>query len=228
MDSVPKMAREQCIEAMRGKFEAILGGVADAVNDAPDGRIINASEETVRDLLADFRRVAYEAALQARIDAAEAASPPPKDGNGRTKRHKGRQERSVLTANGRVVLRRVRWHSPAEGSTTPIDAALDTAEATISLAVRELACRLNRNASNFEKAAANLARAAQIRMSGETLRRLVEAEGKAVLVAAATLAIGWTAADCRVRDAAEATKLGPARVYLGCDGVLVPLVTAAE
>jgi len=33
---------------------------------------------------------------------------------------------------------------------------LDTAEATVSLAVREIACRLNQNASNFEKAAANV------------------------------------------------------------------------
>lgn len=143
-------------------------------------------------------------------------------------RHKGRQKRSVLTANGRVVLRRVRWHSPAQGSTTPIDAALDAAEATLSLAVRELACRLNQNASNFEKAAEDLARAAQIRMSGETLRRLVEAEGKAVLAAAGTLAVGWTAADCRVRNAVEGAPPGPSRVYLGCDGVLVPMVTAAE
>lgn len=154
--------------------------------------------------------------------------PPPKDSSGRTKRHKGRQQRSVLTANGRVVLRRVRWHSPAEGSTTPIDAALDTAEATISLAVRELACRLNQNASNFEKAAENLARAAQVRMSGETLRRLVEAEGRAVLAAAGTLAVGWSAADCRAPDAADPARPGPTRVYLGCDGVLVPMVTAAE
>ncbi len=76
MDNVPKMSREQYIEAMRGRFEALLGGVADAVNDAPDGRIINASEEKVRDLFADFRTAAYEAALQARIDAAEAAFPP--------------------------------------------------------------------------------------------------------------------------------------------------------
>ncbi len=76
MDSVAKMSREQYIEAMRGPFEAILGGVADAVHDAPVGRIINASEEKVRDLFAEFRKVAYEAALQARVDAAEAASPP--------------------------------------------------------------------------------------------------------------------------------------------------------
>jgi hypothetical protein len=156
--------------------------------------------------------------------------PPPKDSNGRPKRPKGRQKRSVLTANGRVVLHRIRWHSAAEGSTTPTDAVLDATEATISLAARELACRLNQNASNFDKAAENLGRAAQVRMSGETLRRVVEAEGKAVLAVAraGTLVIGWTAADCRTRDAADATKRGPARVYLGCDGVLVPMVTDAE
>ena len=76
MDGIPKMAREQYIETMRSKFEEILGGVADAVNDAPRGQIINASEEKVRDLFAEFRRVAYEAAIPARVDAAEAAFPP--------------------------------------------------------------------------------------------------------------------------------------------------------
>jgi hypothetical protein len=67
-------------------------------------------------------------------------------------------------------------------------------------------------------------------MSGETLRRLVEAEGKAVLATsrAGLLDIGWTAADCRTRDAANPTKWGPTRVYLGCDGVLVPMVTDTE
>lgn len=157
-------------------------------------------------------------------------SPPPKAADGRPQRNKGRQERSVLTANGRVVVRRVRWFSPIEGSTTPIDAALDVAEATVSLAVREIACRLNQNASNFEKAAENLARAAQIRISGEGLRRLVEAEGKAVLAAgrAGTIPIGWTAADCRTQDPTDPTKPGPTRVYLGCDGVLVPMVTDTE
>lgn len=127
-------------------------------------------------------------------------------------------------------MQRIRWHSAAEGSTTPIDAVLDAAEATISLAVRELACRLNQNASNFDKAAENLARAAQVRMSGETFRRLVETQGKAVraVAQAGTLGIGWTAADCRTRDAADPTQRGPARVYLGCDGVLVPMVPDAE
>jgi hypothetical protein len=76
MDGTPKLSREQYLERMRGQLEELLGQVADAVNDAPAGQIINASEETVRDLFAQFRRTAYEAAVQMRVDAAEAAFPP--------------------------------------------------------------------------------------------------------------------------------------------------------
>jgi hypothetical protein len=149
--------------------------------------------------------------------------PPPEDRTGRRKRPKGRQEKTTLTINGRVTLRRIRWHSPGEGSTTPLDAALDAAEATISLGVRELACRLNQSASSFAKAAENLGRAAQVRISGELLRQVVEAEGRAVLKAEQTgeLAPGWTATDCT-------TETGSTRVYLGSDGVKVPMVTDAE
>jgi hypothetical protein len=151
--------------------------------------------------------------------------PPPKDQTGQPKRNKGRQEKSPLTINGRVTLRRIRWHSPEEGSTTPLDAALDAAEATVSLGVRELACRLNQSARSFDKAAEDLGRAAQVRISGEFLRQVVEAEGKAVLKAEQTgeLVPGWTAADCTT-----AAGKGRTRVYLGSDGVKVPLVTDAE
>ena len=48
------------------------------------------------------------------------------------------------------------------------------------MGVRELACRLNQAARNFDKAAENLARAAQVGLSGELLRQVVEAEGRAV------------------------------------------------
>ena len=119
---------------------------------------------------------------------------------GKTKRNKGRQDFTVLTINGRVRLWRRRWHSPDEGTTTPLDAWLDTVEGTISLGVREMACRLNGDGKNFDKAAANLARTAQVQLSGETLRVLVEAEGKRVLQAqrSGQLAVDWSAADCRV------------------------------
>jgi len=150
--------------------------------------------------------------------------PPPKDPqSGRTKRNKGRQDFTVLTINGRVRLLRRRWYSPEEGTTTPVDQWLEIAEATISLGVREMACRLNGDGKNFDKAAANLARTAQVRLSGETLRVLVEAEGKRVLQAqrSGQLQIDWSALDCR-------TEQGTTRVYFGSDGVTVPLVTDAE
>lgn len=102
----------------------------------------------------------------------------------------------------------------------------------MSVGVREIACRLNGDGKNFDKAAANLARAAQIYTSGETLRVLVENEGRQVLKAqqSGALPLPWSAADCKI--APHAVPAGPAeaatRVYLGSDGVMVPLVTDAE
>src|SRR5512135_285392 len=153
-------------------------------------------------------------------------SPPPKDqSTGKTKHNKGRQDFTVLTINGRVRLWRRRWHSPGEGTCTPRDAWLDTVEGTISLGVREMACRLNGDGKNFDTAAANLARTAQVKLSGETLRVLVETEGKRVVQAQRSerLPVGWSATDCRVEPKAKTTRL-----YLGSDGVMVPLVTDAE
>jgi hypothetical protein len=152
--------------------------------------------------------------------------PPPKDPTtGKTKHNKGRQDFTVLTINGRVRLWRRRWHSPGEGSTTPLDVWLDTVEGTISLGVREMACRLNGDGKNFDKAAANLARTAQVNVSGETLRVLVETEGRRVVQAQRSerLPVGWSATDCRVEPKGKTTRL-----YLGSDGVMVPLVTDAE
>jgi hypothetical protein len=128
-----------------------------------------------------------------------------------------------VTINGRVRLWRRRWHSPDEGTTTPLDRWLDTVEASVSLGVREMACRLNGDGRNFDKTAANLARTAQVELSGETLRRLVESEGKQVvqLQRSGQLPVGWSAADCR-------TEADTTRVYFGSDGVQVPLVTDAE
>jgi hypothetical protein len=100
---------------------------------------------------------------------------------------------------------------------------MDNVEATISLGVREMACRLNGDGKNFDKAAANLARTAQVQVSGETLRTLVETEGKRVVQAqrSGQLPVGWSAADCQTEQHAT-------RIYFGSDGVTVPLVTDAE
>lgn len=129
----------------------------------------------------------------------------------------------MLTVNGRVRLCRIRWHSAEEGSQTPTDQLLDEAERAISEGVREMACRLNRGATSFQQTSENLARAAHLTVSKETLRQLIEGEGKAVLKAQqrGELAPEWQATECR-------TASGTSRTYLGCDGVMVPLVTDAE
>jgi hypothetical protein len=127
-----------------------------------------------------------------------------------------------LTINGRLHLTRRRWRDK-EGSLAPADAWLDEAEATISEGTRELACRLNQDAGSFEKAAANLARAAHLVLSKETLRRVVESEGKAALSAMrrAELTPDFSADQC-------VSEQGPTRMYAGCDGVKVPLITDEE
>jgi hypothetical protein len=142
-------------------------------------------------------------------------------------RNKGRQEYSVLTINGRVCLKRIRWHEAGVGSRTVIDVYLDRAERTISVGVRELACRLNGGGTNFERTAENLACAALVKASGETLRKLIEDEGRQVLRAfrEGTLPVTWTAEDCRSQPEQSDS---PTRVYLGCDGVMAPMVTQAE
>jgi hypothetical protein len=80
----PKLSREAYIQAMRQHVEEVLGKVADAVNDAIPGKIINGSEEQVRDLFAKLRQEAFEQAVQMRVDAAEAAFSP-SEGSGDAK-----------------------------------------------------------------------------------------------------------------------------------------------
>jgi hypothetical protein len=74
--SLPKLDRNAYEEQMRAVFERTLREVADAVDDAPQGRIIRDSEEKARDALDRFRKMACEKAVQMKVNAAEAAFPP--------------------------------------------------------------------------------------------------------------------------------------------------------
>jgi hypothetical protein len=76
MDPLPALSADTLLQSLRSRFEELCRCVADAVNQAPTGHVLNASEEKVRDLFADFRRQAYQTALQLKIDAAEAAFSP--------------------------------------------------------------------------------------------------------------------------------------------------------
>ena len=74
--SLPRLNREEYLREMREEFERTLQEVADAVDQAPAGRVIRDSEHRARDALERFREKAYEKAMQLKIDAAEAAFPP--------------------------------------------------------------------------------------------------------------------------------------------------------
>jgi len=117
----------------------------------------------------------------------------------------------------------VRWHCRQESSQAPADRLLDAAEETISRGVGELACRINQGATSFTQTAENLWHAARLKVSHETLRELIEAEGQAAVrkFQRAEVDPAWTAEDCQVES-------GVTRVYQGCDGVKVRLVTEEE
>jgi hypothetical protein len=72
----PQLSAQDLLGQLRDRFEKLCQDVTAAVNQAPAGQVINASEEKVRDLLADFRLAAYQAAVQLRLEAAQAAFPP--------------------------------------------------------------------------------------------------------------------------------------------------------
>lgn len=115
------------------------------------------------------------------------------------------------------------------GSVAPADEVVDRQGETVTPGVREMACRVNQGATSFEKASENLARTAQITISGEQLRLVVEAEGRKVQAVqqAATLDTAWTVKDCAVKENGRVVE-GKTRIYTGSDGVMVPVITHAE
>jgi len=125
--------------------------------------------------------------------------------------------------NGQVWIESRQYHSPGEGTSTPSDALLDAVEATVSLGVREMCSRVNSNAKSFHRAAQTLDRTAQVTLSHETLRQIVESDGRLALELSRSgeLSPDWTARLCPGPD-------GKSLVYLSSDGFMVPLITHAE
>ena len=84
-DPVAKLDRAKLREELLAQFDRVVVEVSDAIDDAPAGHIIRDSEEKARDTLDRFRQVVYERAMQAKVDAAEAAfSPSAKRDDGQT------------------------------------------------------------------------------------------------------------------------------------------------
>jgi hypothetical protein len=121
----------------------------------------------------------------------------------------------------------VRYHAAGEGSDSPIDRLVDAVESAVSVGIRELCCRLGVAGRSFGRSAENLKEAAQISMSEEMLRTVVESEGKAVLKASEQeqLELDWSASDCKVQTPSGQEV---SRMYVSADGVLVPVTMAVE
>jgi hypothetical protein len=129
-----------------------------------------------------------------------------------------------------VELRRRRFEHP-DGTTdaAAVDALVDLAGCGVSLAAREMCCRVAVDSGSFARAASNLARLAGLTLSDEKLRQVVEAEGRAVIAwqEQGQLELDfdagqWTAAG------ATAGQERLTRAYVGIDGFLLPMVTDAE
>lgn len=86
MDRLVKIDKDELVRRMRAKFEATMAKVTEAVNAAPDGHLIDGSDEACRDILGEFRQAAYEAAVQMRVQATEkdVAFSPSGPGHSRT------------------------------------------------------------------------------------------------------------------------------------------------
>jgi hypothetical protein len=109
-----------------------------------------------------------------------------------------------------------------------VDDLIDTAHQGVSLAVREMCCRIGMDAASFKRAAENLKRIGQLKLSDESLRKVVESEGRAVLrwQDHEQLELDFDAGQCTTDATADGQPT--TRVYVGVDGFMLPMVSDAE
>jgi hypothetical protein len=134
----------------------------------------------------------------------------------------------MLSCNGRVEVRRRRYENGEGRIETPVDELIDLAACGVSLAVREMCCRIATDSGSFARAAANLDRLAQLKLSDEKLRQLAESEGRAVLAwhEHEQLEFDFDASRCLTAQTRDGSV--KSRVYVGIDGFMLPLVTDGE
>ena len=125
------------------------------------------------------------------------------------------------------IVRR-RYENGAGSTDAPVDELIDLAGCGVSLAVREMCCRIGTDSGSFARAAANLDRLAQLKLSDEKLRQLVESEGRAVLAwhEDEQLEFDFDARQCLTDRTGDGSIRS--RVYIGIDGFMLPLVSDAE
>jgi hypothetical protein len=123
-----------------------------------------------------------------------------------------------LTVNGPLTIERPVYWSKAAGSVRPADGWLGIEQHSVSVGVREM-CALESLDSPFVGVSRSLRRTAQLTLSEDRIRRIVEAEGKRVNreQRSDAIPVSFTVADCS--DGVMVT---------GTDGVFVPVVPETQ
>jgi hypothetical protein len=129
----------------------------------------------------------------------------------------------MLTRNGRIDITRRHYHLPGRGNLRPVDEQLGLgSRSAVTRGVRRLMCLINLHAGSFEHVRQCLKEASHLTVSKELTRQVIEAEGQAVIEAQQRmLAATWNVEDCHITDTVT-------RMYIGCDGVKVPVITDQE
>lgn len=110
MERLVQAERDRLQTLLRERFTQYMGRVMDAVNAAPDGKLIEGSEVEVHDLMRQFEQEVYQAALQARIDSTESSFSPSQAPIGADVREQGQvpQQPSDAAGPGGIVPQKVR------------------------------------------------------------------------------------------------------------------------
>ena len=122
------------------------------------------------------------------------------------------------TVNGAMSIERTVYWSKASGTVRPLDGWLGIEQYSVSPGVRVMGC-LESLDSSFANVGRSLKRTAQLTLSEDRIRRVVEAEGRTVIAAerSGAVPVSFTAADCP--DGVMVT---------GADGVHVPVVPETQ
>jgi ribosome-associated translation inhibitor RaiA len=138
---------------------------------------------------------------------------------------KGERRVRVLTADGEIELSRRYFWGKGQGGACPADEPVGIEQGRTSPGAREILCRLGLM-QDFGQAAEDADRIGNVPVCKEKLRQLVEAEAASITANrnSGQIKAVWTSAQAKVKtDTGIVT-----RVYAGVDGVMAPMVTAAE
>jgi hypothetical protein len=121
-------------------------------------------------------------------------------------------------------LQRIYLRSPQTGRDDTIDRIVGLAADRVSIGVRRMCCQIGISQQGFARGAEHLKYLAQLHISRERLRQIVESEGSLAcrIQQKGLLDISFGVEDCKIGID------GPSRVYVGTDGVKVPMVTQKE